>query len=57
MKNHFRWGVWAVSFVVVASVAVLAFYGALGAQGQTVPKYKFDPDWPKRFRTSGKWVE
>jgi hypothetical protein len=26
---------------------VLALYAALGAQAPTVPKYKFDPDWPK----------
>jgi hypothetical protein len=33
--------------LLVIGLGILAFYGALRAQGQTVPKYKFDPEWPK----------
>ncbi len=28
-------------------VASLFLYGVIGAQAQTAPRYKFDPDWPK----------
>jgi hypothetical protein len=30
-----------------AGLCLLALCGALGAQTQTAPKFKFDPDWPK----------
>src|SRR5713226_6552253 len=29
------------------SICWLVFCASLGAQGQTAPKFKFDPDWPK----------
>src|ERR1700730_12899604 len=32
---------------VLAGLCLLALCGALGAQAQTAPKFKFDPDWPK----------
>ena len=28
-------------------LGVFVVYGVLGAQAQTAPRYKFDPDWPK----------
>jgi sugar lactone lactonase YvrE len=31
----------------LAGLCLLALCGALGAQTQTAPKFKFDPDWPK----------
>jgi hypothetical protein len=32
---------------VLAGLGLLAFCLSLGAQEQTAPKFKFDPDWPK----------
>ena len=39
--------VWSRAFVVLAGLCLLVLCAALGAQTQTAPKYKFDPDWPK----------
>src|SRR6266571_2579452 len=33
--------------VAFAGLAVICFCAVLGAQTQTAPKFKFDPDWPK----------
>jgi DNA-binding beta-propeller fold protein YncE len=35
------------AFAVLAGMCLLVLCVALGAQEQTAPKYKFDPDWPK----------
>jgi len=35
------------AYVVLAGLCLLVMCVALGAQTQTAPKYKFDPDWPK----------
>lgn len=32
---------------LLAGVAFLGSYTGVGAQAQTAPRYKFDPDWPK----------
>jgi hypothetical protein len=32
---------------VLAGLCLLALLGAVGAQTQTAPKFKFDPEWPK----------
>jgi DNA-binding beta-propeller fold protein YncE len=36
-----------VVLVLLAGVALLNSYTGNGAQAQTAPRYKFDPDWPK----------
>ncbi len=33
--------------VLLAGVAVLISYAGIGAQAQTAPRFKYDPDWPK----------
>src|SRR5580693_9696540 len=35
------------AFAVVAGLGLLILCGPLEAQEQAVPKFKFDPDWPK----------
>src|SRR3984893_12395153 len=35
------------AFVVLACLCLLVLCTAVGAQVQSAPKYKFDPDWPK----------
>ena len=37
----------AWTLIAAASLALLALVLVLPAQQQTVPKFKFDPDWPK----------
>ena len=39
--------VWSRAFAVLAGLGLLALCVPLGAQEQTAPKFKFDPDWPK----------
>jgi DNA-binding beta-propeller fold protein YncE len=39
--------VWSRAFAVLAGLGLLVLCMSLGAQAQTAPKYKFDPDWPK----------
>jgi len=39
--------VWSRAFATVAGLGLLFVCVLLGAQGQTAPKFKFDPDWPK----------
>jgi hypothetical protein len=41
------------AFGVSAGLCLLAFCVALGAQAQTAPTFKFDPDWPKAL--PNKW--
>src|SRR4029077_1396089 len=36
-----------LALVILAGFCLLALCSAPGAQAQTAPKYKFDPDWPK----------
>jgi len=43
--------VWGLALLV--GVASLFLYGVIGAQAQTAPRYKFDPDWPKTM--PNKW--
>jgi hypothetical protein len=43
----------ARAFGVSAGLWLLALCVALGAQAQTAPKFKFDPDWPKTL--PNKW--
>ncbi len=35
------------AFVGLAGLCLFVLCAALGAQAQSAPKYKFDPDWPK----------
>ncbi len=37
----------AAALALLAGVALLISYTGSGAQAQTAPRYKFDPDWPK----------
>ena len=39
--------------LALAGVALLISYTGTGAQAQTAPRYKFDPDWPKTL--PNKW--
>jgi hypothetical protein len=41
------------TFALLAGLSLLALGAAVGAQTLTAPKYKFDPDWPKRL--PNKW--
>jgi len=38
---------WSLAFAVSASLGVLILCVSLGAQQQTAPRFKFDPEWPK----------
>src|SRR5271169_5266593 len=38
---------WSRAFAVLAGLGLLVLCLTLGAQEQTAPKFKFDPDWPK----------
>jgi hypothetical protein len=38
---------WSRAFAVLAALGVLAVVLSLAAQEPAVPKFKFDPDWPK----------
>src|SRR3954454_5951952 len=44
MRSH--WRVPAAAVVSIGLCAVVV-YGGLGAQAQSAPRYRFDPDWPK----------
>ena len=39
--------VWSRAFGAVAGLGLLVLFALPGAQVQTAPKFKFDPDWPK----------
>jgi hypothetical protein len=39
--------VWSRACAVLAGLGLLVLFVPLGAQAQTAPKFKFDPDWPK----------
>jgi DNA-binding beta-propeller fold protein YncE len=45
MSIDWKAGTGAVALSI--GLGLLAVYGAPGAQAQTAPRYKFDPDWPK----------
>src|ERR1700720_3539967 len=47
MKKSIRGSVRAAAFATSFGLGVLALYVALGAQAAGLPKYKFDPEWPK----------
>jgi DNA-binding beta-propeller fold protein YncE len=38
---------WSRAFAVLVGLGLLVLSVSLGAQEQTAPKFKFDPDWPK----------
>lgn len=38
---------WSRAFAVLAGAGLLVLCVSLGAQQQSAPKFKFDPDWPK----------
>jgi hypothetical protein len=38
---------WSWALALLAGIGVLVWSLSLGAQEQTAPKFKFDPDWPK----------
>jgi hypothetical protein len=42
-----NWSVRCRAFVGLAGICLFALCAALGAQAQSAPKYKFDPEWPK----------
>ena len=42
-----------VALATLVAVASLFLYGVIGAQAQTAPRFKFDPDWPKTM--PNKW--
>jgi len=44
LNRHVRLGACVAGVVLVAVYVVM---GSLGAQAQSAPRYKFDPDWPK----------
>src|SRR4030095_10356328 len=35
------------ALALLAGLAILVSYTGIGAQAQTAPRFKFDPDWPK----------
>jgi DNA-binding beta-propeller fold protein YncE len=41
------WRVRAAASAISIGLASFVVYGTLGAQATAVPRYKFDPDWPK----------
>ncbi len=41
------------SLALALGAATFLLYGVIGAQAQTAPRYKFDPDWPKTL--PNKW--
>jgi DNA-binding beta-propeller fold protein YncE len=45
MRNHRT--VWSRAFAVIVGAGLLALWMLPGAPEPTVPKFKFDPDWPK----------
>src|ERR1700758_4771621 len=47
MKSTIDWNRCIKAFAVLAGLCLLALCVGVGAQTQTAPKYKFDPDWPK----------
>jgi DNA-binding beta-propeller fold protein YncE len=53
MKQYIHWTVRALAFAIPIGLGVLAWHSAVGAQAPSVPKYKFDPDWPKTL--PNKW--
>src|SRR5881392_3016647 len=44
MKIHSKGG---ALLALLAGLAILISYSSNGAQAQTAPRYKYDPDWPK----------
>jgi hypothetical protein len=44
---NLRRNAWRATFAAVASLVLSLLCVSLGAQIQTAPKFKFDPDWPK----------
>jgi DNA-binding beta-propeller fold protein YncE len=47
MNNKFDRSLRTEAYAVFAGLCLLALCIGVGAQTQTAPKYKFDPDWPK----------
>ena len=47
MKRSADRGVRAYAVVVAVTLGAMGFYVAAGAQGQSAPRYLYDPTWPK----------
>ena len=47
MKTNIDRSIWIKAFGALAGLCLLALCVGVGAQTQSAPKYKFDPDWPK----------
>src|SRR4026209_2697409 len=41
------WRVRTGAVALTLGLGMLTLYGTQGAQAQTAPRFKFDPDWPK----------
>jgi hypothetical protein len=41
------WRLRGVLLALAVGLSFVVLYGPLGAQAQTAPRFKFDPDWPK----------
>ena len=47
MKTNIDGSIWIKAFGALAGLCLLALCVGVGAQTQSAPKYKFDPEWPK----------
>src|SRR6202158_4540234 len=47
MNKTIDWGLRTSALGLLAGLCLLALCVAIGAESQTAPKFKFDPDWPK----------
>ena len=47
MNKTIDWGLRTSALGLLAGLCLLALCVAIGADSQTAPKFKFDPDWPK----------
>src|SRR6202030_2018684 len=47
MKTNIDGSIWIKTFGALAGLCLLALCVGVGAQTQSAPKYKFDPEWPK----------
>jgi hypothetical protein len=47
MKTNIDRSIWIKAFGALGGLCLLALCVGVGAQTQSAPKYKFDPDWPK----------
>src|ERR1700730_6989054 len=47
MNKIMDWGPRTSALGLLAGLCFLSLCVAIGAESQTAPKFKFDPDWPK----------